>query len=413
MADDPQRSPAPAPTAQPIRAALATPDVARILIWAVVARIPAGAVTILLVLRTRELGGDYAAAGTIVGAFAVMSGLSEPWIARLIDQLGQTRMLTITIPANLAAYAAAAAIPDSWSPATLGVAAALLGITYPQVGGMVRALLVDLLEEGDLRHAAFSLESGVTELQIVIGPPLLVTAVAGTTSAAGGLLAGGLLASIGGVMFARTRSSRAWRPTPRAAGTPGERLATGDFVLLVALMLTMGLGFGALEVGVTAFAEHAGHRPLAGLLFAMSAVGSLAGALVSARLGAPRSLARRLTAALAYQAVTTAFLALPHAIVPMAALVLVNGITIAPAVAAIYGLAATTVPAGRVTEGYGWLGLGIMGGVSLGALIAGALTTSTSTTVAFLVPAALVGAGWLLSIRPLERRWPVAAPDPV
>lgn len=412
MAVDPTSGATPPPRRTPIRSALASPGIARLLLFSVIARLPFGAVTILLVLRTRELGGGYGDAGVVVGSFAVVSGVSEPVISRIVDRIGQTPMLLVTVPANLAAFLAAALVPASWPIAVLAVAGAAIGLSYPQIGGMVRALLIDLLDEGDERHAAFSLESAAVELQFVVAPPVLVTAVAGATNAGLALAVGGILAAVGGALFTATPWSRAWRPVEHEAGAARDRLAAGGFVLLVALMLTMGLGFGALEVGTTAFAEHEGHRSLAGLLFALSAVGSLIGAVVSARLGAPRNQGARLAALLAFQAATTALLALPHAIPLMAVLIALNGVSIAPAVSTIYALAAHTVPASRITEGYGWLGLGIMGGSSLGAVIAGALTTRTSTAAAFLVPASMVGAAWVVSARPLGRRWSrVAAPD--
>ncbi|MDQ8044767.1 MAG: MFS transporter [Solirubrobacteraceae bacterium] len=395
----------------PIRSALSRPGIARLLVLSVIARLPFGAVTILLVLRTRELGGGYSDAGVVVATFAVVSAATEPFIARLVDRVGQSTVLAGAVPLNLAAFLAAAAIPAAWPIAALAVAGAAIGLTYPQIGGMVRALLIALLEEGDERHAAFSLESGAVELQFVVAPPLLVTVVAGTTSAAVGLVVGGVVAAIGGALFAATPWSRAWRPVERADGAARDRLAASGFAMLVALMLVMGLGFGALEVGTTAFAEHEGHRSLAGVLFALSAVGSLVGAVLSARFGAPRNQGARLAGLLAFQAATTALLALPHGLPLMAALIAFNGLSIAPAVSTIYALAARTVPASRITEGYGWLGLGIMGGSSVGAVIAGALTTETSTAAAFLAPAAIVGLGWLATVRTFGRRWAEPAPS--
>lgn len=389
------------PTLSPVRAALATPGLAWLLTCSLIARLPFGAVSILLLLRARDLGASYPAAGLVVGVNAVSAGLSEPAIARFTDRVGQSKVLAILIPANVLSFFAAAAIPSSWPVAVLALAGATIAVSFAQVGGLLRALMLGLLDDAHERHAAFALDSGVVELQVVIGPLLLVTAVAGATSPSIGLALGGVISAIGTTGFGLTRASRQWRPTPRDAGAAPDPLATRLFLTLVAIMLLLGLGFGAIEVGITAFADHHGHRSLAGVFAALSATGSLVGALVSARAGAARNVPAQLTMLVAFQAVTLALLAMPSSLTLMGVLVAVNGVAIAPSIATIYGAAATTVPGSRVTEGYGWLGLAVNVGASLGAVVAGSLTTDTSTAAGFIAAAMILGAGCALTARPL------------
>src|SRR3954465_10241585 len=55
-----------------------------------VARLPMGALGLLLVLHTQELTGSYAKGGLASGAYAIALGISNPALARALDRRGQT-----------------------------------------------------------------------------------------------------------------------------------------------------------------------------------------------------------------------------------------------------------------------------------------------------------------------------------
>lgn len=116
---------------------------------------------------------------------------------------------------------------------------------------------------------------------------------------------------------------------------------------LALLSLWLGLGFGAAEIAVPAFAESEGNLALAGVALAGFSAGSLVGGLV-AGLRPSRDERRRIivgTFAL------TGLMTLPLAassIGSLALLLFVAGLPIAPVVAAVYGQIGRVAAAGSV-----------------------------------------------------------------
>lgn len=396
---------------RPIQATLRAPGVGHALATSLLARLPFAAVTLLLVLRVRELDGSYAASGLVVTAYAVASGVSEPLIARLADRIGQTRVLAVGIPANAGAFALAAVVQ---TPAALASAAALIGVTYPQVGGMARALLVTLLPDEQRRRAAFALETSAVEILFIAAPALFVATLAAQLGAADAFAIAGVVTAVGSAWFASGRASRSWTPRPRDE-RDGRPLSTVAYRSVVGVTVVIGAALGTIEVATTAFAEAHGARADVGWLLALSAAGSLVGGIAAAQLRPPGDDARRLATLLVALSMTTALLAVPSTLSAMGLLMAISGATIAPTMAHLFGLTAHVVPPARVTEGYAWLGTGLMIGAALGAAVAGFLTTHGSAATAYVVmtvPAA-VGAG-LVATRlgqALNARGPAQEPE--
>lgn len=344
-----------------------------------------------MVLRSRELGATYAEAGLAVTAYAIASGVTEPFIARLADRIGQWPVLRVAIPLNATAFAVAAAAPSS---GVLVVAAALIGASYPQVGGMARALLAGLLPDERRRTAAFALETATVEVLFIAAPAIFVAGIAASAGASVAFAAGGVLTCMGSTLFALSRASRGWRPE-RSSGDVVATLSTPTYRALVAAVLALGLALGAIEVGLTAFAEGQGRRAAVGWLLAISSAGSLAGGILAARLPPPPKPRRRLALLFTIQAVSTLSLLLPSSLAAMGPAIAVNGATVSPTMATVFTLTARVVPAGRITEGYAWLGTGVMIGLAIGAATGGFAVTHASIAVAFIVastPLALIGA---------------------
>jgi MFS family permease len=64
------------------------PGVLRTLALALLARIPLGAVGLLLVLQVRHLGHSYALAGACSGACALGMAFGAPMLGRTVDRIG-------------------------------------------------------------------------------------------------------------------------------------------------------------------------------------------------------------------------------------------------------------------------------------------------------------------------------------
>jgi MFS family permease len=99
-------------------------------------------------------------------------------LGRLVDRVGQTRVLVGCAVASALSFGALAAAGGFASPVALAGLAALAGASIPPVGACMRALWSGLLGQGGQLQAAFAVESTVQELIFVIGPPLVAVLAA-------------------------------------------------------------------------------------------------------------------------------------------------------------------------------------------------------------------------------------------
>jgi len=367
---------------------LRTPGVPRLLGAAVLGRMPIGMAGLAIVLLVRQTGGSYATAGLVAGAYAISLGLTAPLLGRLIDRVGQTRVLLATAGVSAAAFAALAVAAEAGSRALLPVLAALGGASLPPVAACLRALWSELLGRGAELQAAFSVEAIVQELIFVVGPPLVAVLAAVFAPAAAMVgIAVLLLAGIGA--FAAAPASRAWRPERRAADWAGPLRSPGIVVLAAA--------FGAVEVAVPAAAEQLGSRTLAGPLLALWAVGSMVGGLAFGGRGPGRPPERRLVGMLVLVAAGIAALALTAGRFQLGAGMVVAGLGIAPAIACLYLLIDRLAPAGTVTEAFTWVNSAFGTGIAAGNATGGGVVHRAGADAVFLLAAAAVVAAALVA----------------
>ena len=72
---------------------LAAPGIPRIAAAALLARLPSGMAPLATVLLVRGEGRSYGVAGVVIAAASVASAIGWPLWGRLIDSIGQTRVL--------------------------------------------------------------------------------------------------------------------------------------------------------------------------------------------------------------------------------------------------------------------------------------------------------------------------------
>src|SRR6185295_3620271 len=85
--------------------------VLRLFTITILARTPFAAVGLLLIIRTKELTGSYAASGLVVAAGSIALAVSSPWVGRLVDRRGQTGALRVATTLCAAAIATFALLP--------------------------------------------------------------------------------------------------------------------------------------------------------------------------------------------------------------------------------------------------------------------------------------------------------------
>jgi predicted MFS family arabinose efflux permease len=378
---------------------LRVPGSFRLFATAMLARVPATALGLVFVLRTKELTGSFAAAGTAAGLYALAMALGAPALGRLVDRRGAPRVLAVAALVDAAALTAFALVPGG---ALLAFAcAAVSGAATPPVGPCLRTLWPRLLGDPDLAHAAFSLESAGVEVTYIAGPVLIAGAIGSWSTAASALTSAAMLFG-GTLVFVSSPVVRAGRAAGERGGGRSPLRARGVRTLAVVYVL-IGLAFGAVEVGVPATADADGSPHAAGLLLGLWGVGSLLGGLAAARASVPRDRARRLCTLLALLAAGHVLLAVPAGLFVFGALLLLAGAAIAPAFAIANGLVDGVAPAGTVTEAFTWLTTGVASGLAAGSALGGTLAQGPGAGAAFALAAtALVGAATYAAARRRE-----------
>jgi len=359
-----------------------------------VARLPMGALGLLLVLNTQQLTGSYAKGGLASGAYAIALAVSNPALARIVDRRGQTLVLRIGAPLAAFAIVVLATLPHGAPLGAILAAAAVAGACQPPVGACMRALWPVLLDTADRRHAAYSMEGALLEVVYICGPVLIVAGI-GSWSLTAAMLACACFLLAGDLAFAAHPISRTWRPhAERPRDLTGALRGPGVRVL-VAVFVLCGLSIGAVEVVVPAALDGTGHRELTGVLLGAWGVGSMVAGLAMGRLGAASDPPRRLALALGAWGVAHAALGASGEPVLLGLLLLVAGATIAPTLVSANGMLDDLAPTGTITEAFTWTSTGIGLGIAAGSSLAGALVEAASPGVAMV---ALGGGGVLAAL---------------
>lgn len=377
-----------------MRGILRTPGTLRLFAASCVARLPMGALGLLLVLHTQQLTGSYGKGGLVSGAYALALGFSNPLLARLVDRRGQTVVLRVGAPAAAAAVVVLALLPAGAPLAAIAGFAALAGFSQPPVGACMRALWPVLFDDPHRRHAAYALEGAMLEVVYICGPVVIVAGIGSWSTAVAMIACAGFLL-VGDLAFSMHPLSRSWRPhAERQPGLVGALRASGVRVL-VAVFALCGLAIGAVEVAVPAALDGMGHRELTGVLLGLWGVGSMLAGIVVGHLGAPADPTRRLAVTLVAWGAAHAVIGFAGAPVSLALLLLVAGATIAPTFVCANGMLDGLAEPGTLTEAFTWTSTGIAVGAALGSALGGALVDAASPAVAL---AALGGGGILAGL---------------
>jgi MFS family permease len=361
-----------------------------------VARLPLACLGIGLLAHAASLTGSFASAGLVAGAYAVATGVGGPLAGRLVDRRGQTLVLIGTSAAAAALLLVDALLPAGTSLAALLALAAAIGLATPPVGSCVRAALPTVIDDPAAVRSAFAVEAAVAEVTWVAGPPFTL-GVGAVFSPAISLAVSAAVILLSTLAFAALPASRAWQPAGERE--PGGAMASAGMRTLVAVLVFVGVLFGALEVAATAVVGSADHATSAAPFLALWGLGSLAGGVVLARKGGNAASASLLV-------VLLGVLGLGHLLlvpvagshVAFAATLLVAGAAIAPTLAVAFGLVDELAPSGSVTEAFAWLATAEAVGSALGSALAGSIVTNAGVVPALVFAAAAGGAAMLTAL---------------
>ncbi len=373
-----------------------TRGVPGLLASSLLARLPVLATMVPVAFLAKDLSGSFRWAGVVAAAYSIGMAIAGPLWSRTADRRGARGVLLVT--------------GVSWSVALLLVAAVpaglyrLLPVLTFLAGGLVPPVMQTLraawprVVHGPALRTAYSVDATAQELLFIVGPMLGATAVSVASPRLGVLLAASMSA-----VFIWWYALRQPRPLLRDADGPPPLTARQ---LLwhrhrLPLILSFGLwimAFSGISLGIVAFADEHGNRLIAGIMEAVWAFGSLVGGAVAGALPGRRTSYLWRRAAL----VTAGMLLCVFATwspVALGVALTVSGLTLAPAIGALYERLGALTPDTVRTEVFGWMGSAAMGGAAIGSAVAGAVVESFGVRYVWLVATALAALSSVLLLR--------------
>ncbi|MDR0960744.1 MAG: MFS transporter [Propionibacteriaceae bacterium] len=430
---------------------LKTPGALAFCLAGLLARAGGAMMGIGTVLMVRMLYGSYSLAGVVSAANTVCWALGSPIIARLVDRLGQRRVMLPATMMSLIMLATLVICATLRIPGWILIfPAALSGLFSGSIGPLVRARWSHVLSNQRQLHTAFSLEGALDELNFIIGP-VLATWLATTLFPSSGLIAPIIVTLVGALVFFNQRSteppikepqeefsdedalipglgstldvddtkndgshtdaranvatdsvaprsspsspsfdstSRPRRPSQRRRLTPAILLP--GVMPVAAVSLVIGCLFGVNDLTVVAITEEWGQPDKAGLVLAAFSVGSMiSGFGYGARNWATPVWKRLSLTTIAL--VLTAGLLVATSVGSLAFFGFIAGFAIAPNLINAMAVVHHIIPHDRMTEGLSWMNTATGVGVSLGSSAGGIIVDHLGATAGFVSVVVLAG----------------------
>lgn len=370
------------------RRILALPGTALFSSTGLVARLPISMVGLGIVLLVEDASGSYGVAGAVSAAHLLANAIFAILQGKLIDRLGQSRVLPVVITVWGGALALLMwSVDADWPIGLTYLFAVVAGASLPSVGSCVRARWSHATRDPDELQTAFALEAVADEAVFITGP-ILVTVLATAVHPVAGLTAALVSGVLGTYAFAAQRATEPPPHRPAAVRSERARIPWAVLVPLTVVSTMLGLLFGAAEVATVAFAEEQGAKAFAGVLLALWAAGSLIAGVLSGAITWRRGPAYRLRWGSLAMTLAMVPLTFIDSMVVMGAVLFVAGFAIAPTLIATMSLCERVVPPSRLTEGMAFIQTGLVAGVAPGAALAGVLVDHYGASAAYLVPVA-------------------------
>ena len=378
-------------------------SVARLLLAAIIGRLPTSMVALALTLTLRDHGTGFRFIGVALAVLTVSQAVGGPVLSRLVDRRGQTLVLAVAAVASSAAVIAAALAPGNKAVVLAGMA--LAGFATPPLEPCLRALWPGLVGPANLQRA-YSLDSVGQEVIFVAGP-LLVAVTVAVGSPAAALVLAAVLCLLGTAVFVSSAPSRQWRGEPGTAGLLGPLRSSRLVLLLVGVGATV-IPIGSLSIVLVSYAERHPVWGGASVLLGISACGALTGALGLGRVQWKTPATTRIVLLSACLAAAYLLVASLAPVWLMAVFVFVAGFFLPPLLVIAFGLIDELAPPGTVVEAFAWLVTLFAIGSGCGAALAGVVrdVSGTGAAAACTAGLAFLGTGVLVIFRRAYTREP-------
>jgi MFS family permease len=351
-----------------------------------------GMLSLSVLLTVERSTGSYRTAGFAVAAWALMAAVSAPFRGRLIDRGGAR----LWLPAMASGYAGFLVALDLAAhggapPWALVLLAAGSGFSAPPIFASARSLWVHVVEP-ELVRRGYALMSLLYDAGQIVGP--IVAAAFFLFSSWPGAFVCGAFAVCGAFLSlpARRQIDADVTPVPMPSLRRSPALAG-----LLAVSVLFGGSQGVIQVAVPAATAHWHHGPLAGVLLAAFAAGSVTGALwYGSRVWRLSAFDRYLRAVL-----LVGLLLVPAVIAEnpaeLAVVLFFTGLAFGPATVALFETLDVLVP-GSGAESLTWITTAEAAGSAAGSALAGVLSSHGNVEAAFAIAAGGAGAAALAGI---------------
>jgi len=334
-----------------------------------VARLPMAMAPIGIVAMLSQTHGEYWLAGAVAATYALANAVIAPQVSRLVDRLGQTRVVVPTTVISVIAFTALlVATSRNWPIWTLFISA-LLAAVMPSIPAIVRARWTGIFHGRPELNTAFAFESAADDLVYMAGASLSVGLSVALFPEAG-MLVSTLFLALGSAALILQRSTEP-RVRPLEHGGGGSAIRQRPVQIITFALIFIGAIFATAEVSIVAITKELGQPSAASLVIGVYALGSFVVGLIIGALNLTMPLQRQIAIAVAIIALTTLPLLVVDTVPLLALAIFVSGVAISPTFITAFGLIERRVPAAMLTEGITWVMTGIGIGMALGSFATG------------------------------------------
>lgn len=366
-----------------------------------VGRLPFAMIPLAIVLYVSSTTGSYATAGLLSATEAIAAAFGSPATSRIIDRLGQTRVLPWLAAGQAFSLVAFVLAVASGQPLPiLLILAALAGACQPSIGSCVRARWVyvtDPVDPTQLRRG-FAFDSILEEMVFTVSPMLTAIVAVQVSLPLPLLLAAVFCVTGSGTLAALRRTAPPLRKQDHRERRRRPALLLPGMPLLAFCAMGLGAVFGTFEVTTVAFTAQLGRPEAGGFLLALWAVFSMFGGLW---FGA-RALVMSAQRVLIIQTclLTGALLpaALSQNVFVIILVTVLSGSIVAPTLISVFTLTERLVPTAALTEGLAWAVSGITVGFALGSALAGQVVDQFDTAAGYALPTASAALACLVAL---------------
>ncbi|MHC3470904.1 MFS transporter [Streptomyces sp. 7R007] len=370
-------------------------------------RVPNGMAPLGITLFLRSHHHGFGFIGLVVAVFQFSLAAGGPLLGRAVDRFGQTPVLCAGALGSGTGYALLVGVGAGHPQGALA-AVALAGFLAPPLEPCLRSLWPSVLSGPEMIATAYALDAALQEIIFITGP-LLIVLVGELAGRGVALLLTAVLMLAGTAAYALPHQVvRTWRGRPQQPDWAGP-LRSNVLRRFVLAMVGIGVGLGAMNIGMVAYEEHVGRPGLSGILLGTFAGGSMVGGLCYGLLRWRIPPTQRLPWLMSGGTLGFALLiSIPH---PVVALILTAsaGLFLSPVMACGFAVISDCVPSGTATEAFAWMATAVTAGNALGAYLAGWTVQQGGLRACFGLPvlAGLTAALIALTLRQAARRGPL------